>query len=351
LKSNLAESIDLWADVIINPSFAPEEIERTRTIWLSTIEQEKADPTSLALRLLPGALYGEGHAYAVPFTGSGTPESISSITQETLQTFHDTWMRPDNATVFVVGDTTLEEITPLLERAFRRWDAPNTPLPTKNVADVPLRTSPRVVLIDKPGSPQSVILAAHTAPGLGTDRDIGYDAMNYSLGGAFTSRVNMNLREEKGWSYGVRTQLVGARGPRPFLLTAPVQTDRTGDSLAELVRELTEVKATRPITQEEMDRAIAGLTLTLPGQFETSAAVLNSLQNSQRYGRPLDYAGTLTQRYGALTLNDVESATEIVHPEALTWVVVGDLAQIRGQVEALGIAPIEIWNDDGEPIE
>jgi zinc protease len=251
----------------------------------------------------------------------------------------------------VAVDTTLAEITPLLERAFDDWRGASSPAPTKNVADVSLPAGPRVVLIDKPGSPQSFILAGHVAPGLGTERDITYDAMNYVLGGAFTSRINLNLREEKGWSYGVRTQLAAGRGPRPYLLTAPVQTDRTADSLAELIRELQAIKTSEPVSQDEMGRAVAGLTRTLPGQFETAGAVLSSLMSSARYGRPLDYAATLTERYEALTLADVQSATEIVHPEALTWVVVGDLSRIRDEVEELELGPVEIWNDDGERID
>jgi zinc protease len=287
----------------------------------------------------------------VPFTGSGTEESIASITRDDLVAFKDTWLRPDNARIFVAGDATLEEITPLLERAFRDWEAPNTSQPTKNVAEVALPAAPRVILIDKPGSPQSFILAGHVAPGLGSDRDLAIEAMNDVLGGTFTARVNMNLREDKGWAYGAQTALQSARGPRPFLVYAPVQTDRTGDSLAELIRELESITTTRPVAADEMGRVIAGSTRELPGQFQTAGAVLTSLITSARYGRPLDYAATLTQRYEALRLQDLNgAATEVVHPRSLIWVIVGDLDLIRSQVEALGLAPVEIWNDDGEPV-
>jgi zinc protease len=349
IKTELAASIDLWADVILNALFAQEEIDRLRAVWIPNIAQEKAQPLSLALRLLPPAIYGANHAYGVPFTGSGTEESIVSITREDLVGFKNTWLRPDNARIFIAGDTTLEEITPLLERAFRAWDAPSTARPTKNVADVPLPSSPRVILIDKPNSPQSFILAGHVAPGLGSDRDLAIEAMNDVLGGAFTARVNMNLREDKGWAYGAQTVFQNARGPRPFLVYAPVQTDRTGDSLAELIKELESIKNDRPVTDEEMARVIAGSTRELPGQFQTAGAVLASLITSARYGRPLDYAATLTERYEALRLADLESATDVVSPSSLIWVIVGDLEQIRSQVEALGIAPVEIWNDDGRP--
>jgi zinc protease len=214
------------------------------------------------------------------------------------------------------------------------------------------QAQPRVILIDKPDSPQSFILAGELAPGLGTERDLAIEAMNEVLGGSFTARVNMNLREDKGWAYGARTILQDAKGPRPFLVNAPVQTDRTGDSLAELIRELEAIKSTRPITETELARVIAGSTRELPGRFETSRAVLGSLITSARYGRPLDYAARLTERYESLTLAEVQAAAaDIVRPEALTWVVVGDLEQIRGQVEALGIAPIEVWDETGQPVQ
>jgi len=351
LKSELAPSIALWADVIRNPAFDGEEIERQRTQRIAGIAQEKAEPSQLALRLLPPVLYGSGHAYAVPFTGSGTEESLRSLTRADLLQFKEQWLRPDNARLFVVGDSTLAEITPLLERAFRDWRAPNGPRPVKNIANVEAPDSPRVILIDKPGSPQSFILAGHLIPGLGTDRDVAIEAMNMVLGGNFTARVNMNLREEKGWSYGARTQLPGARGPRPYLVNAPVQTDRTADSLAELVRELESINGSRPIAADERNRVIAGLTRELPGRFETSSSVLNSLVSSALYGRPLDYAASLATRYAALDLGDLQAAAgDYVESTNLVWVVVGDLAAIRESVEALGIGPVEIWNDDGERV-
>jgi zinc protease len=352
LKSELEGSIDLWSDIVENATFEEDEIERLRGRWIASIAQEKAEPQSLALRLLPPAIYGTSHAYGVPLTGSGTEASIASITRGDLQEFKEDWLRPDKAQLFVVGDTTLEEIVPLLESAFDGWTVPRSRPPTKNVSDVELPSIPRVILIDKPDSPQSFILAGHVAPGLGSERDLAIEAMNGVLGGTFTARINMNLREDKGWSYGARTILAGASGPRPFIVLAPVQTDRTGDSLAELIRELNAVRSAQPIEQPEMDRVIAGLRRQLPGQFETSRAVLNSLITSARYGRPLDYAASLTENYESLRLNDLQAAAaDIVHPESLTWMIVGDLEQIRSQVEAVNIAPIEIWNDDGQPVD
>ncbi len=351
LSNRLEPSVDLWADVIRHPAFAQDEIARLRGQTIASIAQEKAEPEQLALRLLPPALYGPNHAYGVPFTGTGTVESVKSITRADLVRFDHDWIRPDNATLFVVGDTTLVQLKPMLERAFADWKAPAEPLPTKNVADVALPKSPRMILIDKPGSPQSLIMAGEVAPGLGTDHDVAIEAMNDVLGGDFTSRINMNLREGKHWAYGAHTFLESAKGPRPFLVYAPVQIDKTGASVAELVKELEDVTDTRPITQQEMANAVAGETRGLPGRFQTNNAVLASLVTSWRYGRPLDYAATLEQRFESLKLDDLESAAhEVVHPESLVWIVVGDLAKIRPQIEKLGIAPIEIWDDNGHPV-
>jgi zinc protease len=352
MKAQLAPSIDLWADVLRNPTFAEAEINRLRGRWIAAIGQEKAEPGTLVQRLLPPVLYGPGHAYAVPLTGTGTADSIASIDRADLVAFKESWLRPDNASLFIVGDTTLAEVMPLLERALQGWTAPAAPRPAKNVAPVTLPTSPRVILVDKPGSPQSFILAGHLAPGLGTDRDVAIEAMNGVIGGSFTARINMNLREDKGWSYGARTSLPNSRGMRPFFVNAPVQTDRTGEALAELIKELDALKTTKPVTEAEMNRVIAGLTRGLPGSFETSGSVLGSLVTSARYGRPLDYAATLTERYRALQLADLQSAAnDIVQPRSLIWVIVGDLAQIRGQIEKLNLAPIEVWNDDGQPVK
>jgi zinc protease len=205
--------------------------------------------------------------------------------------------------------------------------------------------------VNKPGAPQSYILGGHLVPGLGTDRDLARAAMNDVLGGSFTSRVNMNLLEDKGWSYGADTVLQSAAGPRPFLIVAAVETARTGDSLVELVRELEAIGSTRPVAEAEMSRVVAGATRSLPGSYETVSAVLSSLMTSARYGRPLDYAATLAERYEALGLEDLREAALDVHPESVVWMIVGDLAAIRSQVAAVGLAPVEIWNDDGEPLE
>jgi len=343
LKDNLVPSLDIMADVVRNPAFDNAEIEKLRGRWLAQIEQEKAQPVQLALRLLPPVMYGKGHAYGVPFTGSGETESIKALTRADLVKFQETWLRPDNATLFVVGDATMAEMKPLLERAFGDWRAPSAALPKKNIAQVERPTTGRVILVDKPGSPQSLILAGHVAPPSAAPNAIAINAMNDILGGQFTARVNMNLREDKGWAYGAYTFLQDARGQRPYLVYAPVQTDKTKESIAELLKELKGYKTTRPATAQELKRAVDNNTRSLPGSFETSGDVLGSLTSSNRFGRPWNYPESLKEQYEALSLADINAAAaETVHPESLVWIIVGDRAKIEAGVAALGLGPIEV---------
>lgn len=351
VKANLEPSLALWADVVMNPAFSADAIERVRSRQLTTIAHEVTDPESIALRLLPPLVYGQGHPYGIPFTGTGTEASTRAITRNDLIQFRDQWLRPDNATIFVVGDTTIAEIQPLLERALRGWRAPAAQLPRKTIAQVALRTSPRVILIDRPGAPQSLILAGELAPPASAPNDLALRVVNGILGANFTSRLNMNLREDKHWSYGASSTLQTTVGPRLFFIRAPVQTDRTGDSLREILTELTKINGSSPVTPAEMTAAVQNYVRRLPATLETQASVLGLLQSANVLGRPLDYSASLPQRYQALTLADLHAAArEVVHPERLIWIIVGDRAQIEPQIAALNIAPIELFGVDGQAI-
>ncbi|GJL94365.1 MAG: zinc protease [Hyphococcus sp.] len=342
LKSNLQGSLDILADVIRNPAFKQTEIDKLRGRWIAGIAQEKASPVQLALRMLPPEIYGEGHAYGVPFTGSGTVESINALTRQDLATFHSTWIRPDNATIFVVGDTKMAQIKPMLERTFGKWRAPSTALPSKNIATVERPAKGKVIIVDKPGSPQSLILAAHVAPPSNADNNVAITAMNDIIGGQFSARVNMNLREDKGWAYGAYTFLQGARGQRPWFVYAPVQTDKTSESISELLKELKAYKSSRPANQTEINRMILNNTRSLPGSFETANSVLGSLTSSARYGRDWNYPTTLTESFNALSASDISAAAnEVIHSESLIWVIVGDKEKIEAGIKGLNIGEVE----------
>jgi len=343
LKSNLAASLDVMSDVVRNPAFDQGEMDKLRARWIAGIEQEKANPVQLALRLLPPLMYGDNHAYGVPFTGSGTIASVTSLTRADLVKFHETWLRPDNATIFVAGDATMAEIKPALERAFGDWRAPSAPAPAKNIAEVARPAKGRVIIVDKPGSPQTLILAGEVAPPTGAKNNIALGAMNDIFGGQFSARINMNLREDKHWAYGAYTFFQDARGQRPYLVYAPVQTDKTKESLAEIVREMRMFTSTKTATAAELQRTIANNVRSLPGSFETSNDVLGSLTSSSRFGRPWNYPETLKEQYEQLTLREInDAAREVVNPDQLIWILVGDRAKIEAGVASLGLGTLEV---------
>ncbi len=343
IKDQLEPSLDLYADVVRNPAFDQEEMDRFRQRLLAQIEQEKNQPVGVALRTLPPIMYGDDHAYGIPFTGSGTTESVASLTRDDLVGFHQSWLRPDNATIFVVGDVTMDEIKPLLEKQFGNWKTPRTPLPGKNIAAVERPEAPQVYLVDKPGAPQSLILAGHVAPPEGVENNLAIQTMNDVIGGQFTARVNMNLREDKGWAYGAFTLVYPARGQRPFLVYAPVQTDRTVDSIDELMLELNSYLDNRPATEEELERNVKNSVRSLPGQYETGGAVLGAMLSNQRFGRPDDYVPSLKAKYESLEVSDLtEAAEETIHPQSMTWLIVGDLEKIEQPIRDMNLGEVNI---------
>jgi len=343
LKENLSPSVDLFSDIVQNPAFDENELVRLRTQTLAQIAQEKAQPVAIALRELPPLIYGEDHPYGIPFTGSGREDTVKAISREDLLAFQQSWLRPDNAKIFVAGDVTMDEIKPVLEKAFGKWQAPGTPKGVKQLGVVDRADGGRVIIYDRPGSPQSMILAGHVAPPSGAENAIAIDAMNDVIGGQFTARVNMNLREDKGWAYGAFTFLQGARGQRPYIVYAPVQTDRTGDSLKEIIKELDAFTGERPASDEEVSRVVNNSIRSLPGQFETSGAVLNALLQNERYGRDARYQSTLTAEFRGLDTEQVRAAAqEVIHPGSLTWLVVGDASKIESQIREAGFENVEV---------
>jgi zinc protease len=347
LTSKLDPSLDLFADVVLNPSYPESEVKREQKLVLAGIEREQNTPATLALRVLPALLYGAGHPYGNPLTGSGTRESVARMTREDLVKFHDTWLRPNSSTLIVVGDTTLKEVTPKLEKLFAGWKSGS--VPAKNVKTVPVAAKSTVYLIDKPGALQSVIVAGVVAPPRANPREIAIEAMNDSLGGMFGARLNMNLREDKHWSYGVRTVLRDARSQRPFYAVAPVQTDKTKESMVEMNREFRGIVGDHPVGTDELARIQANETLKLPGSRETLDALGQSIVDLVQFGLPDDYYDTYAGKVRALKTNDVnEAAKEVVRPDNLTWIVVGDRAKIEAGVRELNLGEFRLMDADGK---
>ncbi len=342
-------SLALLADVVRRPTFPEHEIERVRKEWIAGIAREKMSPETLALRVLPPLLYGAGHPYAIPFSGSGTEASVSALTRDDLAAYQRDFLRPDNATIIVTGALTPATILPLLERHFGDWQPPAGASPPRTaIAAATGSSGTRVYLLDRPGAPQTSILAGQLLPSSFAPDRIELNTASEVLGGTFTSRINMNLREDKHWSYGARSSLAETRGQRPWLLSAPVQTDKTVESIREIRRELVDLLAAKPITADEVDKIRNRDVRALSGQYETNAAVSGAIGDIVRFGRPDDYVRTLQSLLQAQTDAGVrQAAAQAFRPDSLTWVIVGDLSKIEAPIRELGLGRVQVLDADG----
>ncbi len=342
VTANLTPGLTLLSDVVRNPAFAPAEIERIRAARLSGLASERTNPGAIAARALPPLIYGEASPYGRSFTGSGDEATISALTRADLVATHEAWVRPDNATIFIVSDLPLAQVTPQLEAAFGDWRAPSAAKGTKDFAAAVPATTSRIVLIDRPQSPQSLIYGGAVLPVSGTDDLLALNAANATLGSDFLSRINSDLRETKGWSYGVRGNANMLEHRVPYIVNAPVQANRTGESIAALIAQYDRFLQTDGVTPQELERTINGNTRSLAGGFETSGQILGALRSNALYGRPDDYQTTLASRTRALTAAQLDAAArEVIHPEGFVWVVVGDASVVKPQLETLGL-PIEV---------
>lgn len=349
LTARLDDSFELFTDVLLHPTFPQKDFERLQAQTLARIQQEKAQPQGIASRLFPRLVYGEGHAYSNPMSGSGFEDTVTALRTADLRSFYTRWVRPDNATLLIVGDTTLAQIKPLLEQRLAEWQSPADALPRKNLAAVQQQTQPRVFLINRTGAEQSIIVAGYAGPPRSDKDHIAFETLNTVLGGNFVSRLNMNLREDKHWSYGVGSGLVDAQGEGPFMVRAPVQTDKTAESIQEMAKELRDILSGRPVTQSEMEFARNSLVLALPGSNETAGEVARSYTDVIAYKLPDTYWNDYVGEVNELTPAQLQAAaTRLVRPEALTWVIVGDLSKIEDGVRKLNIGEVKVLDADGK---
>ena len=342
LSANLAPSLDLLETVVEQPTFAPAEVERVRTQVLTSIAAQQRDPNGIASRIIPGLVWGANHPYAI--VGNGSADAVKAFTRNDIVGFQQKWLRPDNAEIFVVSNLPLSQLTPQLERRFGTWPAPaGVAKGTKQFTAAPARpTSPTIYLVNVPSAPQSVIVAGQ-ATGVDPRGDIiATQAGNEVLGGNFLSRINTDLRETKGWSYGVRSSFDVAPGGVSYSIVAPVQADRTGDSIAALNSQVTDLLGGKGVTTDELGRLVSNNVNTLPGRFETSQAVLAAMMSNSLLGRPDTYQEQLAARYRALNQGGIDTALRgAIDPKGFTWLVVGDAAKVKPQLDKLGY-PVQV---------
>jgi predicted Zn-dependent peptidase len=338
LTANLLPSLELMADIVRNPAFAPVEVARVKDQRLAEIAQEQASPMALAQRAMGPLIYGDAHPYG-SVGSTGTATVIEALTPATLRAEHARWLRPDLARLTIVGDIAMAELLPRLEAAFGDWRAPNTPPPVKNLATAIPAASPRLVVIDRPNSPQSVLLLGRVLPLNGTDKDQeALELANEVIGDGFLSRLNMDLREDKGWTYGIGSSVAGTVGPRKFLVITPVQSDRTADAIRLILDDMKAFPAGEGVGETELQRVTEGNVRGLPNRYQTNGQVLGALLENERLGRPDTYQTQLPAIYRAIDAAAIDAAAaQYLQPDRMVIVIVGDRKQIDEQLEGLGM--------------
>ena len=342
LKVNLEQTLDLFKEGLLNPTFPQVELDKVKKRWLAGIDQELNSPASMANREIRTLVYGSGHPYAKA-SSSGIKSTVEAFKREDLIDMYSKLTNPNDATFIITGDISLDEATQLLNNKFTDWTSLNETSAKVDLFNVEDQASPRVFLIDKPGAIQSYILAAQLLPPTNSDDDILIDYMNYAIAGSFTSRLNMNLREDKSWSYGVRTSTGYSQGQRLMRMTAPVQTDKTAPAILEILREYDEYINMTPINADELSKIKNARTLRLPGQYETLSALLGGIEDIVKYNRDFNYLDTIADKRNSIKLEDVRLAsTKYLDTNKWTWVIVGDLKEIEGPIRELNIGNLEI---------
>jgi zinc protease len=348
LSDNLAPSLGLFSDIVMKPTFAPDEVERLRGQQLASIKNELKDPQSIAYRFLPPLLFGNDHGYGISFTGTGDANAVQKVSRNDLVSFHQKWFRPEKSKLFVVSDLPLAEIKSALDLRFGTWSATGSAGEKKVVGPIPL-AKPRIIMFDRPDSPQSVILGGQILPAKGTD-DLDYAvAANQVVGQGFLSRINNDLRQTKSWSYGVQGNIYRVKNDVPYLISAPVQADKTGASIAALLGHYKDFLGPKGTIPEEYERVIGGNIRELPGRYETSRQVLGAIESNNLYSRPDNYYGTLASKYKGMTASEMDkSIRNLLKPDQFTWIVVGDAKTVKPQLEKLGL-PVEIQDQAANP--
>jgi predicted Zn-dependent peptidase len=350
LSKNLGPALGLLGEMVAQPAFKADELERERKTRLQGLKQQKDVASSVADRVFNIVAYGQEHPYGRP--ASGTQASVAAITRDDVVSFYERYYRPNNSVLFVVGDVTLQQLVPQLEQGLAGWESKPLPADAAAVPERPAAKPMAVYLVDKPGAAQSEIRIGHPAAARTVNPD--YYALQVAmtaLGGQFTSRVNLNLRERHGFTYGARSSITYRRGAGPLMASAGVFTAKTDSSLTEFLRELKDIRGSRPLSPEETEAARNALVRGYPRRFETAEATIGVLGDLALYGLPDTEISNFLTQVGKVKPEDVTRvASQYITPENLAVVVVGDLAKVRPGIEALNLGPISVLDSDGKPV-
>lgn len=335
--ARLQEAIPIMADVALRPMFPAEELERLRQEWLTALLQVRDDAAAVAPLAFAKAVFGPSHRYGTGPTGTET--TLNAFTPEYLRLFHQARYQPSNATLIVVGDVELSSLIPMLETHFGSWRTLN-PMARGAVPTAAPLTSGSITIVDMPNAEQSQIRIGGVGVPRATPDYFPLQVLNTILGGSFTSRLNQNLREEHGYSYGASSRFEMRRSSGPFVAGAGVQTDKTAESLREFFVELRRIRD--PIDADELAKAKNYIALGFPSEFETIRELSGRLEELAVHELPLDYFSTYIARVQAVTAADVhEAALRYIQPDLFAVVVVGDRETIEPGIRALDLGPVK----------
>ncbi|MEO5896132.1 MAG: pitrilysin family protein [Vicinamibacterales bacterium] len=346
LSKQFPSALSLLADVALNPTLPPEEIERQRASRLAGLVAQKSDPAQTAARVLAAALFGPDHPYG--YTELGTEASNKSLSREAMLRFREDRFVPGNAALVVVGDVSRQQLESLVAQAFAAW----TGKPVQRAATRTVRgTDARLIIVDAPGAAQTQLRVASLGVARGTADDEAIEVMNGILGGLFTSRINLNLREDKGYTYGAFSVFVMRRQPGPFFVTTGVRTDATAAAVKEIIMEVRKIRDVE-VRPEELALGKDSLIMSLPGRFETSAGAAASLSQLFTYELGLDYFSKYAERLGRLNgATTHAAATRYLLPQKMLVVAVGDRKKIEGELRKLNLGKVEYRDAEGNIVE
>ena len=345
-KRRLDAALDLLADVVLRPSFADSEVARQRELRAAQLVQQRDEPVAVANVAFPAIVYGREHPYGHPL--NGTDSATARLARERVAAFYGTYYRPNGARLLIVGDVTLAEARRLAAARFGGWERGDVPAFPSPPAPPPAAAR-TVYLIDKPGAAQSVVRIGHAGPMRTTPDWFALEVLNTIVGGAFTSRLNQNLRETHGYTYGAFSQFAPRRLTGVFVALASVVTAKTDSSLIEFLKELRRIRD-ETVAPPELAKAKAYLTLGLPGDFETTGGAAARFRELLAFGLPLDYYDHYVDRINAITASDVQRvARQYIDPDHFDILVVGDKSQIEAGIKALNEGPIayrDLWGQE-----
>jgi predicted Zn-dependent peptidase len=346
LRPYLVPSLELAADMLRTPTFPDEELTKYKARVAAYLANLEKAPSRAARSLFDRAVYGAD----TPMGAVWTPELLEQVDRDRLEVFHRAEITPDRMTIFMIGDIGIEDASAAVRKVFGSWNAGSST--EKKAVGAAEERRARVILIDHPGAESSTIIAGHAIPPYDAETSTELSIMNHVLGGSFESRLNMKLREEKGWSYGYNSRIsTNASGDMTIVMSGQVQTDKTAPSMREILTEIGGFVAARPATEDEVERARRNRIRSLPGTFATNRGFLSSMIRSDTFGLPLDYAESAAARLEAVTTSGVtKRASNLIDPDRLTWVISGDLEKIEENVRALNYGDVEVWDPFGNKL-